>query len=102
MTPVRQQPLWEEPAPGAVVRDGAGRKVLNENGKVTTKRGRSYTWLLCDRCGCGTWVGGLAPDRERLEDEEYRKAHGRPCRLTPRCLGRHVLDHDPTEVRTHE
>lgn len=95
MTSFRQQPLWEEPAAGTVVKDGAGRKVIGDNGKTSTKRGRSYTWLLCDRCFCGTWVGGLAPDQERLEEEQYRKDHGRPCRMTPRCQGRHVISKEP-------
>lgn len=99
MTLWRQQPLWEEPAPGAVVRDGAGRKTVGPDGKTSTKRGRSYTWLCCDRCFAGTWVGGGAPDQERVaEDEEYRKAHGRPCRMTPRCGGRHVLSSIPEEL----
>lgn len=92
---VRQQTLWEEPTAGTVVKDGAGRKVVGPDGKTSTKRGRSYCWLLCDVCFCGSWVGGLAPDQSRLGDEEYRKNHGRPCRMTPHCTGRHVLDHDP-------
>ncbi len=96
MTFYRQLGLFEEPEPGATVKDGAGRKVTHPDGRVTTKTGRTYVWLLCDRCGCGTWVGGRAPDQARLEEEQYRKDHGRPCRMTPRCSGRHVLDHDPT------
>lgn len=86
--------LWEQPQlpfPGDVVRDGAGRETVGPDGKVSKKRGRSYTWLTCDRCGEGTWVAGTAPDQERLADEEYRKAHGRPCRMTPRCPGRHLI-----------
>lgn len=90
MTPFRQLPLWEEPAAGTVVRDGAGRRVTHPDGRTTTKTGRSYTWLLCDQCGCGTWVGRLAPKEDRLEDEEYRKGFPR-CRLTPHCPGRHVV-----------
>lgn len=96
MTSFRQQPLWEEPAAGTVVKDGAGRKVIGESGKTSTKRGRSYTWLLCDRCFCGTWVAGLAPDQERLEEEAYRKDHGRPCRMTPHCTGRHLVAKEPS------
>lgn len=95
MTPWRQQPLWEEPAAGTMVRDGAGRKVTRPDGKVTTKVGLLHTWLLCTQCYAGTWVRGGPPDQDRLTDEEYRKAHGRPCRLTPRCTGRHLLAKDP-------
>lgn len=91
----RQQPLWEEPAAGTVVKDGAGRKTITVDGKASTKRGRSYTWLLCSVCGCGTWVAGLAPDQDRIDDAEYFKSHGRPCRLTPRCAGRHFLNREP-------
>lgn len=85
-----QQSLFEEPEPGKVVKDGAGRQTVGPDGKVSKKRGRSYTWLACSACGQGTWVAGLAPDQSRLEDAEYFKAHGRPCRMTPRCPGRHV------------
>lgn len=91
----RQLTLWQEPDAGTVVKDGAGRQTLTPDGKLSKKRGRSYTWLLCDVCYCGSWVGGLAPDQGRLGDREYRKAHGRPCRLTPRCQGRHLLSKDP-------
>lgn len=59
-------------------------------GKVSTKRGDSYTWLACDICGELILTKGLAPDRERLEDPEYRKKFRR-CRLTPRCPGYHVV-----------
>jgi hypothetical protein len=51
---------------------------------------------LCDGCGCGTWVGGLAPDQARLGEDEYRRSHGRPCRLTPRCPGRHLVSVEPS------
>lgn len=74
-----QQTLWEEPVPGTQVRDG-------QRGHGS----RLYTWLACDVCSAGTWVRGGIPDREKLEDEEYRKSHGRPC-LIPRCAGRHLL-----------
>ena len=92
---IRQQTLWQEPAAGTVVKDGAGRKVVHPDGRTTTKTGRTYTWLLCTDCFLGSWVAGRAPDQSRLDDEEYRKAHGRPCRLTPRCRGRHLLSKDP-------
>jgi hypothetical protein len=88
---MRQLPLWDEPAAGSVIKDGAGRRVVGPDGKVSTKRGRSYTWLSCSHCGCGTWVAGLQPDQSRLDDPEYFKSHGRPCRLTPHCPGRHVV-----------
>jgi hypothetical protein len=91
----RQKQLWEEPAAGTVVKDGVGRQTVGPDGKTSTKRGRSYTWLLCTVCGAGTWVGGLAPDQARLDDEEYAKKHGRPCRMTPRCTGRHLLSEEP-------
>lgn len=92
----RQQSLFEEPAAGTVVKDGAGRQTIGPDGKVSTKRGRSYVWLLCDACGCGTWVAGLAPDQGRLNDEDYRKGHGRPCRMTPKCAGRHLVSREPS------
>jgi hypothetical protein len=95
MVTERQLTLWEMPAAGTVVKDGAGRQTVDENGKVSKKRGRSFTWLLCTVCLQGTWVAGLAPDQDRLDDVEYRKAHGRPCRMTPRCSGRHLLSKDP-------
>lgn len=75
--------------PGEVVVFGKGRKTVTPDGKVSTKRGDSYTWLACDRCGELVLTRGLAPDRERLEDEVYREKFHR-CRLTPRCEGRHV------------
>lgn len=91
-----QQSPFEEPAAGTVVRDGAGRQTIGPDGKVSKKRGRSYTWLRCDRCGAGSWVGGLAPDQDRLEDDDYRSKHGRPCRGTPKCTGRHLLSKEPS------
>lgn len=87
----RQQSLWAQPTAGTVVRDGAGRQTVGPDGKVSRKRGRSYTWLECSQCGQGSWVAGLAPDQSRLNDPDYFKSHGRPCRMTPRCRGRHVL-----------
>lgn len=90
-----QQFLFEEPAAGTVVKDGTGRQTIGPDGKVSKKRGRSFTWLRCDRCGCGTWVAGLAPDQARLADADYRQSHGRPCRMTPKCTGRHVVSKEP-------
>lgn len=92
----RQQSLWEEPAAGTVVKDGAGRQVQHPDGRITTRRGISHTWLLCDRCGCGSFVKGLPPDQDRLGDEEYRKSHGAPCRTGPKgCGGRHLVAKEP-------
>jgi hypothetical protein len=92
MTPYRQLPLFEEPAAGTVVKDGAGRRTVGPDGKVSTRRGTSFTWLRCDVCGCGRWVKGLAPDQARLDDEDYRKSHGAHCTTGPRgCPGRHVV-----------
>lgn len=95
MTSWKVQSLFIEPAAGTVVRDGAGRRTVGPDGKTSTKRGRSYTWLRCTSCCAGTWVAGLAPDQDRLGDPEYFKSHGRPCRGTPRCPGRHLLSKDP-------
>lgn len=91
-----QQSLWKKPEAGTVVRDGAGRQTIGPDGKVSRKRGRSYTWLLCDVCFSGTFVAGLAPDQDRLGEAEYRKGHGRPCRMTPKCPGRHLLSSEPS------
>lgn len=60
-------------------------------GKVSRKRGITYTWLACDHCGQISLVKGLAPDRSRLDEPDYWKDHGRPCRMTPGCRGRHLL-----------
>lgn len=96
VTLYRQQSLWKQPTAGTVVRDGAGRQTVGPDGKVSKKRGRSYTWLLCDVCLCGTWVAGLGPDQDRIAEAEYRKNHGRPCRMTPHCTGRHLVSREPT------
>lgn len=75
--------------PGEVVVFGKGRKTVTPDGRVSTKRGETYTWLACDVCGEEILTKGLAPDRERLADPEYRAKFHR-CRLTPRCPGYHV------------
>jgi hypothetical protein len=80
--------------PGTVVRVGAGRQTVGPDGKVSKKRGNTYTWLACDVCGEVVEVAGRAPDPARLSDPDYRAEHGRPCRLTPRCPGRHVVGGD--------
>lgn len=76
--------------PGEVVVVGRGRKVVTPDGKVSTKRGITYTWLACDVCGEVILTRGLTPDRQKLEVPEYRE-HFHRCRLTPRCPGRHCV-----------
>lgn len=69
----------------------AGRRTVDSEGTVRRQRGRSFTWLACDVCGQLVLAKGLAPDPERLGDPAYRETHGRKCRMTPRCSGRHVV-----------
>lgn len=67
-------------------------------GKCHRSTGITYTWLACDRCGGLSLLRCTAPDQGRLDDPDYRKKRGRPCRMSPGCAGRHVIS-DPTRGR---
>lgn len=89
-------PMWGDPKPGEVVRFDVGRQTAGPDGKVSKKRGTSYIWLACSVCGELILTKGLAPDQARLEDADYAAKHGRPCRMTPKCPGRHLVS-DPSK-----
>lgn len=70
-------------------------------GRRHRSTGITYTWLGCDRCSEISLLRCGAPDQARLDDPDYRSKHGRPCRMTPGCPGRHLVSTAADDIHAY-